>query len=129
MPMPVCWDPWPGNRNAVLGTAGQRFTDWRAAGALVGLDDFATGVVAAVWADVVRPSRLAALRARLQLHEAKREVRAAPSFAALGKLYLRKSHERAEVYQEDRAGPGPEKVIDRPGRPLQPMRGSRRIRG
>ena len=66
---------------------------------LIGLDDFATGVVAAVRANVVRPARLATLRAGLQLHEPEREVGAAPTFAALGKLYLRESHQRAEVYQ------------------------------
>jgi hypothetical protein len=63
---------------------------------LFGLQDFATGVVAAVRADVMRPAGLAALGAWLQLHEAESEVGAAPPFAALGELYLRECHERAE---------------------------------
>jgi len=75
-------------------------------GPLVGLQDFATSVVAAVRADVMRPAGLAALGAWLQLHEAEREVRAAPPFAALRELYLRECHERAEVYQDRVVPPG-----------------------
>jgi hypothetical protein len=33
-------------------------------------------------------------------------VRAAPPFAALGELYLRECHERAEVYQDPVVPPG-----------------------
>jgi len=79
---------------------------------------------------MVRPAGLAALRAGLQLHEPERKVRAAPTFAALGELYLRESHERAEVYQE---GCGRLARTGRPQtgplRPSQPMRGSGRIQG
>src|ERR1700693_4109311 len=48
------------------------------------LDDLAALVVAAVGADRVWPSRLLAVRARLEHHERQRQVGAAASFLGLG---------------------------------------------
>jgi hypothetical protein len=82
--MPACCEPWPGKRKAVF---------------LIGLDDLAAVVVAAVRAHVVRPVGLSAVRARLELDEPGREVRAPTTLAALRKLDLGECHELAEVYQ------------------------------
>jgi hypothetical protein len=66
---------------------GGGFNDRRAT-ALVGLDDLATRVVAAVRTDVVGAVGPSALRAWLERHRAEREVGATPPLAPLGELYL-----------------------------------------
>src|SRR5437867_13124825 len=81
VPMPGCCEPWPGNRNATF-----------AAGLFLRLQDFAAGVLPAVRADRVRPARVLAVRARLDLDEREREVRAPPTLLRLGQLDLRESH-------------------------------------
>src|SRR5579875_2947352 len=58
----------------------------------VGLDDLATGVVAAVRADVVRAARMTAARAGIELEPAQRQVRTPPPRAPLRELDLRKCH-------------------------------------
>src|ERR1700694_865717 len=71
--IPTNWAPWPGNRKATVIA-----TD------LVGLDDFAPVVVAAVTADRVRPLRLVALRALDELRTLYRQVGAALALAGMG---------------------------------------------
>jgi len=83
--MPACWDPCPGKRNASGTAANQRPRGQ----ALVGLDDLATLVEAAVETDVVGPVGPSALRAGLERHRAEREVGATPPLAPLRELYLR----------------------------------------
>src|SRR5438270_911301 len=81
--IPRNWAPWPGNRKAtVIGVD------------LVGLDDFAPVVVAAVTADRVRPLRLVALRALGELRTLYRQVGTALALAGMGISGLWESHEQ-----------------------------------
>ena len=77
------WAPWPGNRKATLIA-----TD------LVGLDDFAPVVVAAVTADRMRPLRLVALRTLDEPRESQRQVGAALTLAGMSIAGLWESHEQ-----------------------------------
>src|SRR6202035_5356981 len=81
--IPMNWAPWPGNRKATV-----------IAEDLVGLDDFAAVVVAAVTADRVRPLRLVALRALDQRGALYRQVGAALALAGVGVSGLGESHEQ-----------------------------------
>src|ERR1700686_2005078 len=80
--IPTNWAPWPGNRKATV------------IGNLVGLDDFAPVVVAAVTTDRVRPLRLVALRALDEGSTLYRQVGAALALAGMGVSGLRESHEQ-----------------------------------
>src|ERR1700716_2239986 len=79
--IPTNWAPWPGNRKATL-----------IAIDLVGLDDFAPVVVAAVTADRVRPLRLGGLRALDERGAPYRQVSAALALTGVGVAGLWKSH-------------------------------------
>src|SRR5437660_2461887 len=84
--IPTNWAPWPGNRKA------------RRIGVdLLGLDDFAPVVIAAVAADRVRPLRLVALRALDELRALDRQVGAALTLAGMGVTSLWKGHERSII--------------------------------
>src|SRR2546425_8424424 len=79
--IPTNWAPWPGNRKATV-----------IARDLVGLDDFAPVVVAAVPADRVRPLGLMALRAFDELWALYRQMGATLALAGMGITGLWKSH-------------------------------------
>jgi hypothetical protein len=70
---------------------------------LVGLDDFAPVVVAAVTTDRVRPLRLVALRALDELHALQRQVGAALTLAGMRIAGLWESHEQP-IISGPRAG-------------------------
>ena len=81
--IPTNWAPWPGNRKATV--IGEN---------LVGLDDFAPVVVAAVTTDRVRALRLVALRTLDELDTLYRQVGAAIALAGMGVSGLGESHEQ-----------------------------------
>src|SRR5690242_6665073 len=89
LPMPGCCEPWPGKRNATRGTLQplRRFAPpphkW-GGHLLLGLEDLAARVVAAVAADRVWPLGALAVRAGLDLDQGEREVRAPATLLGLG---------------------------------------------
>src|SRR2546423_8915530 len=87
--IPTNWAPGPGNRKATV-----------IAKDLVGLDDFAPVVVAAVPADRVRPLGLVALRAFDELHPLYRQVGPTLALAGMGITGLWKSHGQPIIRSE-----------------------------
>src|SRR5947209_5504366 len=100
--IPTNWAPWPGNRTA------------RAIGTLVGLDDFAPVVIAAIAADRVRPLRLVALRTLDELWSLQRQLSTSLTLAGMGISRLRQSHRQQIIARLRRAALIAERLRLRP---------------